>query len=138
MRREIKRGLKDELSKFKEKFELSFRNEQKPLQAHIELLKSDNSSLKLQLNKLKGNTFNITEQANSPKIFSDNKEIKNALEAITETQENLKESVNTQRDGSSKITNKIKTVEEEIPTNHVKINEYIELEKKIEHSVEEL
>ena len=94
--------------------------------------------MKLQLNKLKGNTFNITEQGNSPKIFSDNKEIKNALEAITETQENLKESVNTQRDGSSKITNKIKTVEEEILTNHVKINEYIELEKKIEHSVEEL
>ena len=37
MRREIERGLKDEESKFKEKFELSFKNEQKALQAQIEL-----------------------------------------------------------------------------------------------------
>ena len=36
MRREIERGLKDELSKFKDKFELSFKNEQKALQAQIE------------------------------------------------------------------------------------------------------
>ena len=69
LRREIERGLKDELSKFKEKFELSFKNEQKALQAQIELWESENSSLKLQLHKLEGNTFNITEQANSPKIL---------------------------------------------------------------------
>ena len=43
MRREIERGLKDELSKFTEKFELFFKNEQK---AQIELIKSENSSLK--------------------------------------------------------------------------------------------
>ena len=69
LRREIERGLKDELSKFKEKFELSFKNEQKALQAPIELLKSENNSLKLQFHKLEGNTFNITEQANSPKTL---------------------------------------------------------------------
>ena len=138
MRREIERDLKDEVSKFKEKFKLSFKNEQKALQAQIELLKSENSSLKLQLHKLERNTFNITEQANSSKILSDNKEIENALETITETQQNLKESVNTQRDDSSIISNKIKTVEEEIAKNQVKINEHIELEKKIGHSVEKL
>ena len=85
MRREIERGLIDQLSKFKDKFELSFKNKQKALQAQTELLKSENSSLKLQLHKLEGNTFNITEQANSPKILSDNKGIKNTLETITET-----------------------------------------------------
>ena len=37
LRREIENGLKDKLSKFKEKFELSFKNEQKALQAQIEL-----------------------------------------------------------------------------------------------------
>ena len=42
MRREIERGLKDELSTFKEKLELSFKNKQKALQAQIELLKSEN------------------------------------------------------------------------------------------------
>ena len=52
--------------------------------------------------------------------------------------ENLKESVNTQRDDSSIISNKIKTDEEEIAKNQIKINEYIELKKKIEQSVEEL
>ena len=52
MRREIERGLKDELSTFKEKMELSFKNEQKALQAQIELLKSENNSLKLQLHTL--------------------------------------------------------------------------------------
>ena len=67
--------------------------------------------MKLQLHKLGGNTFNITEQVNSPKILSDNKKIKNVLKTITETEENLKESVNTQRDNSSIISNKIKTVE---------------------------
>ena len=138
LRREIERDLKDELSKFKEKFELSFKNEQKALQAQIELLKTENSSFELQLHKLEGNTFNMTEQANSPKILSDNKEIKNALKTITETQENLTQSVNTQRDDSSIISNKIKTVEEEIAKNQIKINEHIELEKKTEHSVEEL
>ena len=46
MRREIERGLKDELSKFTEKFELFFKNEQKALHAQIELIKSENSSLK--------------------------------------------------------------------------------------------
>ena len=46
--------------------------------------------------------------------------------------------VNTQRDDSSIISNKIKTVEEEIAKNQIKINEHIELEKKTEHSVEEL
>ena len=85
LRREIERGLKDELSKFKGKFELSFKNEQKVLQAQIGSLKSENSSLKLRLHKLEGNTFNITKQGNSPKILSDNKEIKNALKTITET-----------------------------------------------------
>ena len=138
MRREIERGLKDELSKFKEKFKLFFKNEQKALQVQIELLKLENSSLKLQLRKLEGNIFNITEEANSPKILSDNKGIKNTLITITETQENLKESVNTQRDDGSIITNKIKTVEEEIAKNQVKISEHIELENKIEHSIEEL
>ena len=69
LRREIERGLKDKLSKFKEKFELSFKNEQKALQVQMGSLKSENSSLKLQLHKLEGNTFNITEQANSPKIL---------------------------------------------------------------------
>ena len=49
MRREIQRGLKDKLSTFKEKFELSFKNEQKALQAQIGLLESENSSLKLQI-----------------------------------------------------------------------------------------
>ena len=93
---------------------MPFKNEQKMLQAQIELLKSENSSLKLQLHKLEGNTFNITEQANSPKILSDNKKIKNALKTITETQENLKDSVNTQRDDSSITSNKIKSVEEEL------------------------
>ena len=138
MKREIERGLKDELSKFKEKFELSFKNEQNALQAQIELSKSETGSLKLQLHKLEGNTFNITEQTNSTKILSDNKEIKNALKTITETQENLQKSVNNQRDDSSIISNKIKTVEEEIAKNQVKINEYTELENKIEQSVEEL
>ena len=94
--------------------------------------------MKLQLHKLEGNTFNITEQANSSKILSDNKEITNALKTIKETQENLKESINTWRDDSSIISNKIRTVEEEIGKNQVKINEHIELEKKIELSVEEL
>ena len=42
MRREIERGLKDELSTFKEKLELSFKNKQKALQAQIDLLKSEN------------------------------------------------------------------------------------------------
>ena len=51
---------------------------------------------------------------------------------------NLKDSVNTQRDDSSIISNKIKTDEEEIVKNQIKINEHIELKKKIEHSVEEL
>ena len=120
MRREIERGLKDELSKFKEKFELSFKNEQKTLQVQIELLKLENSSLKLQLHKLEENTFNITEEANSPKILSDNKGVKNTLITITETQENLKESVNTQRDDGSIITNKIKTIEQEIAKNQVR------------------
>ena len=63
--------------------------------------------------------------------------MKNALKTITETQENLKQSVNTQRDDRSIISNKIKTVEEEIAKNQVKINEHIELEKKIEHSIDE-
>ena len=94
--------------------------------------------MKLQLHKLEGNTFNITEQANSSKILSDNKEITNALKTIKETQENLKELINTWRDDSSIISNKIRTVEEEIGKNQVKINEHIELEKKIELSVEEL
>ena len=138
MRREIERGLKDELSKFKEKFELFFKNEQKALQVQIELLKLENISLKLQLHKLEGNTFNITEEANSRKIISDSKGIKNTLITITETQENLKESVNTQRDDGLIITNKIKTVEEEIAKNQVKISEHIELENKTEHSIEEL
>ena len=48
MRKEIEKGLKDELSTFTEKMELSFKNEQKALQTPIELLKSDNSSFKLQ------------------------------------------------------------------------------------------
>ena len=82
--------------------------------------------------------LNITEQTNSPKILSDNKKIKDALKTITDIQENLKELVNNQRDDSSVISNKIKTAEEEIAKNEVKINEHIELEKKIEHSVEEL
>ena len=69
MRREIERGLKDKLNRFKDKFQLSFKNEQNALQAQIELLKSENSSLKLKLHKLDGNTFNITEQGNSPKIL---------------------------------------------------------------------
>ena len=94
--------------------------------------------MKLQIHKVDGNTFNITEQANSPKILSHNLEIKDTPKTITETQENLKESVNTPRDDSSIISNKIKTFEEEIAKNQVKINEYIELEKKIEDSVEEL
>ena len=131
MRREIERGLIDQLSKFKDKFELSFKNKQKALQAQTELLKSENSSLKLQLHKLEGNTFNIKEQANSPKILLDNKEIKNALKTITETQENLTQSVNTQRDDSSIISNKIKTVEEEIGKNQVKINEHIDWKRKL-------
>ena len=78
--------------------------------------------MKLQLHKLEGNTFNITEQANSLKIRSDNKEIKDPLKAMTETQENLKELVNTQRDDSSIISNKIKTDEEEIAKSQEKIN----------------
>ena len=57
---------------------------------------------------------------------------------ITETQENLKELLNTQRNDSSIISSKIKTVGEEIAKNQAEINEHIELEKKIEHSVEEL
>ena len=61
--------------------ELSFKNAQKALQAQIELLKSENRSLKLQLHKLGGNTFNITELPNSPKIVSKNTEIKDALES---------------------------------------------------------
>ena len=48
MRKEIEKGLKDELSTFTEKMELSFKNEQKALQTPIKLLKSENSSLKLQ------------------------------------------------------------------------------------------
>ena len=88
--------------------------------------------MKLQFHKVEGNAFNITEQANSTKIVSDNKEIKNALKTITETLENLKESVSTQRDDSSAISNKIKTVEEGIAKNQIKINEHIELEKKLE------
>ena len=55
MKREIERGVKDELSKFKEKSELSFKNEQKALQAQTELSKSEIRSLKLQLHKLEGN-----------------------------------------------------------------------------------
>ena len=113
-------------------------NKQKALQAQVELSKSGISRLKLQLHKLKGNTFNIMEQINSPKVLSDNKEIKDELETITETQENLKEAVSTQRHDSSVISNKIKTVEEQIAKNQVKINKHIELKKKIEHSVEEL
>ena len=70
MRREIERGLKDELSTFKEKLELSFKNEEKVLQAQIELLKSENSSLKLQLHKHEGNKFSFTEQVNLQKILS--------------------------------------------------------------------
>ena len=57
---------------------------------------------------------------------------------ITETQENLKELLNTQRNDSSIISSKIKTVGEEIAKNQVEINEHTELEKKIEHSVEKL
>ena len=57
---------------------------------------------------------------------------------ITETQENLNESVNTQRDDSSVISSKIKTVEEEAAKSQAKINEHIKLEKKIEQSIEEL
>ena len=79
---------------------MSLTNEQKTLQVQIELLKSENSSLKLQLHKLEGNTFNITEQANSRKILLDNNEIKDALKTITEIQKNLKELVNAQRDDS--------------------------------------
>ena len=78
------------------------------------------------------------EQVNSPKLLSDNKEIKDELETITEAQENLKHAVSTQRHDSSIISNKIKTVEEEIAKNQVKINKHIELKKTIEHSVEEL
>ena len=95
MKRKIKRGLKDELSTFKEKMELSFKSKQKTPQALIRLLKSENSILKLQLHKLEGNKFNIAEEVNSPKTLSDNKGIKDALKTITVTQENLKESVNT-------------------------------------------
>ena len=40
MRREIERGLKDEINTFKGKFELYFKNEKKAFQAQIELLKS--------------------------------------------------------------------------------------------------
>ena len=94
--------------------------------------------MKLQLQKLEGSTFNITEQANSPKILLDNNEIKNALKTMTEIQKNLKESVNTQRDDRSFVSNKIKTVEEEVAKNQVKTNEDIQLENKIEHSVKEL
>ena len=93
--------------------------------------------MKLQIHKVDGNTFNITEQANSPKILLHNLEIKDTLKTITETQENLKETVNTPCDDSLIISNKIKTFEDEIAKNQVKINEYIELEKKIEDSVEE-
>ena len=88
--------------------------------------------MKLQFHEVEGNAFNITEQANSTKIVSDNKEIKNGLKTITETLENLKESVSTQRDDSSVISNKIKTVEEGIAKNQIKINEHTELEKKLE------
>ena len=42
---------------------------------------------------------------------------------IRETIENVKELVNTQRDYSSSISNKIKIVEEEMATNQIKINE---------------
>ena len=94
--------------------------------------------MKLQLQKLEGSTFNITEQANSPKILLDNNEIKDALKTMTEIQKNLKESVNTQRDDRSFVSNKIKTVEEEVAKNQVKTNEDIQLENKIEHSVKEL
>ena len=92
----------------------------------------------MQLHKSEGHASNTTEQLDSPKTLWINKKIKEALKTIRETIENLKELVNTQRDYSSIIPNKIKNVEEEMATNQIKINEYIELEKKTEHSVEEL
>ena len=73
MRREIERGLKDELSTFKEKFELSFKNEQKVLEAHVGFLKSENSSLKLQIHL-------ILQSEKIPRKYTEN-----ALKTITET-----------------------------------------------------
>ena len=46
IKREIEKGLNDQLSIFKEKMELSFKNEQKASEALIELLKLENISLK--------------------------------------------------------------------------------------------
>lgn len=46
IKREIEKGLNDQLSIFKEKMELSFKNEQKASEALIELLKPENISLK--------------------------------------------------------------------------------------------
>lgn len=46
IKRESEKGLNDQLSIFKEKMELSFKNEQKASEALIELLKPENISLK--------------------------------------------------------------------------------------------
>lgn len=48
-----------------------------------------------------------------------------------EIQESLKESGNTQHDNRSIISNKIKNVEEEIVKSQIKMNEHIQLEKKL-------
>ena len=57
--------------------------------------------MKLQLHKLKRNTFSITQQLNSLKVVLDNNAIKEALEKIMETEKNLKELLNSERDDTS-------------------------------------
>ena len=60
--------------------------------------------MKLQLHKLEISTSYITEQPYSLKVLSENKEIKQPVKTITEITENLKESLNTQRDDNSVIS----------------------------------
>ena len=65
----MRREIKTKLSTFEKKWNCLLKKEQKALQAQIELLKSKNISLKLQLHKFEGNAFNTTEQPDLPKTL---------------------------------------------------------------------
>ena len=65
----MRREIKNKFSTFKKKVNCLLKIEQKALQTQIELLKSKNISLKLQLHEFEGNASNTTEQPDSPKTL---------------------------------------------------------------------
>ena len=123
LRSDIEKDLKDEFRFLKDQLTRSFEKEQLKLKEEINLLKSENQELKLQI---KNN------------VHTNIKKAKVGVENISKAQDDLKKSFDVYQNNSTIITDKIKDFEKEIAQNQTKINEQLELGKKIEQSVNEL